>query len=526
MTETAEKKIGKYTLMRHIATGGMAEIWLAEQRGPGGFNKELVIKRILPHLADEGQMTQMFMDEARLVAQLTHRNIGQVYELGEHDGEYYIAMEFIDGFDLADLQEALQKRGTSLPIAYAAKIIADILAALDYAHNFTDRDGNPVGLIHRDVSPHNVLISNEGDVKLVDFGVAKAEQNSHKTETGAVKGKFAYMAPEQIENKKLDRRVDIFSVGTLFFELLTGRKPFGDDLKAVSMIISLDSPVPDPRDFRKDIPEPVAKIILGALTKDRDKRFSTAAEMEHEIHAYLRGAQEMVGTRELSVMVRQLRDMPASRPTEQLFGFEKQGVQRSEPRITKKEIDDKGGRLTQTPGREEYQTRKETPSTKGANLEVKKPRSNTLALKAESEGLSMGLVIGFVLLTLAVLAAFAVAGFLLISNAGPEPEGEDPAAAVVAEADGDGDDEAAEIDDDIDREALGEWSHSDGFVVSLGSQTPAELFSNGRKIGETPFQTRLRPGDYILELRADDERKIVQFEVEEDNPLQRYRFEF
>ena len=306
-----KETLGKYTLIRHLATGGMAEIWLSEQVGPGGFSKQLVIKRILGHLAQDQQFASMLLDEARTVAMLTHPNIGQVYELGEVDGSYFIAMEFIDGIDLADMSRLALEQEREIPLGIAVKIVVDMLQGLEYAHNFHDRDGHFMGLVHRDVTPHNVLVSNDGVVKLVDFGVAKAKANQSKTQTGAVKGKFAYMAPEQIESKDMDRRVDVFAAGVVLYELLTLEKPFGDDLFAVNAILT--RPMPDPREVRADIPQSIVNIISLALSKDPGERYQTARTMMSDLEEYMSASGTFVHQRDIATYVRSLQGMMAPR---------------------------------------------------------------------------------------------------------------------------------------------------------------------------------------------------------------------
>ncbi|WP_158542529.1 serine/threonine protein kinase [Lujinxingia litoralis] len=492
----ADTTFGKYTLIRHIATGGMAEIWLAEQRGPGGFNKELVIKRILPHLAQQGQVAEMFLDEARMVAHLTHPNIGQVFELGEFDGEYFIAMEFIDGLNLAQLHRALRERGSAIPIGYSVRIISDLLEALDYAHDFVDRDGNHVGLIHRDISPQNALISNDGVVKLVDFGVAKASLNTTKTESGAVKGKFAYMAPEQIEGTALDWRADIFSVGVLFYELLTGIKPFGEELTAVSKILSEDPP--DIRTYRNDVPEALARIIARAMSKDREARFANAATMQRALQTYLRTSDEVIGTRELSIMVRQLRGLDMARPTEQLFGFEKHGVTTAGPRLTAKDT-----------GEEPVQPRN-APGLTQASGAVEQLEMEP-AEKGRSTGASVAIIGGFSLLMLGLVAAFLTAGYLFIADG-------DDASPVT---------EGAQAGEEAPQNSAAPtaWRHADGQIVAISSQPTAAIFVEGQKVGETPFQTTLRPGRYTIELRAGDKSRKAQIEINSKSSIQRFRYD-
>ncbi|TXD38540.1 protein kinase [Lujinxingia vulgaris] len=489
----ADAQFGKYTLIRQIAVGGMAEIWLAEQRGPGGFNKELVLKRILPHLAQEGQVAQMFLDEARMVAHLTHPNIGQVFELGELEGEYFIAMEFIDGLDLAQLSRALDERGSQIPVAYAVKIVSDLLEALDYAHDFVDRDGNHVGLIHRDISPQNALISNDGVVKLVDFGVAKASINTTKTESGAVKGKFAYMAPEQIEGKPLDWRADIFSIGVLFYELLSGIKPFGEDLKAVSMILSQEPP--DIRTYRADVPEELARIIARALSKDREDRFANAATMQRALQTFMRTYTEVVGTRELSIMVRQLRGLDLAKPTEQLFGFEKHGVTSAGPRLTTREMPQADADERSAPGFTRTSESADVQPDAGAEPEP-------------SKGKSVALVAGFSLLMVGLLVAFFAVGYLMISGE-KDAAGDDSPPEAAAE----------------NAAPSSTWRHADGQIVAISSQPSAEIVVDGDVVGKTPFQTTLRPGTYQIELRAGDSTRRETLKITSTSSIQRFRYD-
>src|SRR5262245_21934690 len=218
---------GKYVLVRRLATGGMADIYLARQSGVEGFQKPCVIKRILPQLADDQQFVSMFLDEARIAALLTHPNIVQIFDLGKQDGSYFLAMEHIHGEDLTRILDAERQRGrTALPENIAIRIIAQVAEGLDYAHHAVDEDGLALGIVHRDVSPPNVIVSYAGSVKIVDFGIAKAVVKHSRTEVGVIKGKVPYMSPEQVQGLELDKRSDIFSLGALLYELSTGQKPF------------------------------------------------------------------------------------------------------------------------------------------------------------------------------------------------------------------------------------------------------------------------------------------------------------
>ncbi len=290
------KSLGKYQIIRHIADGGMATIWLAEFTGPQGFTKEVVIKRLLPELESDPVQRDMFLDEARLASQLSHPNIGQIIELGEADGAHFIAMEFIDGLSL----EAILADGPLHP-QIAARIMVDVLAALEHAHTAVSRSGQPLGIVHRDVTPSNVLVSNDGIVKLVDFGVAKALGNARATQAGAVKGKYAYMSPEQIQADDVSRQSDVFAAGITFYEMLSGRRPFGDGIRAVSAILREE---PEPLTLA---PEPFAQIVFKALKKQLTERYATARAMQLDLETVLRAQNSYVGQREIAVLVRELR---------------------------------------------------------------------------------------------------------------------------------------------------------------------------------------------------------------------------
>src|SRR5205823_3570216 len=219
-------KFGQYVLVEKIATGGMAEVWKARMRGVEGFQKIVAIKKILPHLSDNQDFIEMFIDEAKLAAQLNHNNIIHIYDLGKIQSSYYIAMEYIDGYDLKTILKLAADRDNPLNVELALFIAAKIAAALDYAHRKRDFEDRDLGLVHRDVSPQNVLISQDGDIKLCDFGIAKAASKASHTQAGALKGKLQYMSPEQAWGRAIDKRSDIFALATVLFELLTGRKLF------------------------------------------------------------------------------------------------------------------------------------------------------------------------------------------------------------------------------------------------------------------------------------------------------------
>ena len=292
--------IGQYVLQRQLAVGGMAEIWLATTQGPAGFQKDVVIKRILPQFANDATFVEMFLDEARLAASLSHPHIVSIFNLGQDGDSYFIAMEFIEGYDLSRLIVRAKTRGLSIPAHIAVRIVADACAGLDYAHNFVDREGNRVGLVHRDISPHNLLISRNGVVKLVDFGVAKAASSVHKTQTGMVKGKLAYLSPEQIHAKVLDGRSDIFAMGIVLYELLTGERPFGGESELLAISAILNEPHQPMSNFRADLPAGLDAIVARALAKQAQDRFQSAAELERALELWLKEQQQLVTQRDLA----------------------------------------------------------------------------------------------------------------------------------------------------------------------------------------------------------------------------------
>ncbi len=281
----------RYHLLRKIATGGMAEVFLAEQTGAGGFKKRVAIKRILPAYAEDPKFVEMFLDEARLAAMFHHPNLIQIYELGEVDGLLCMIMEYVRGVSLSELNKRAHALGEA-PLAWgvAARIVAQACEGLQYAHDFSDPDsGEPLELVHRDVSPQNILISKEGIVKVMDFGIAKAAGQIHHTSTGALKGKLAYMPPEQLNGKPLDRRADVWALGVVLYELLAGRRPFVGESEASVFRAILMEPVEPLETLAPGIPAPLQAIVNGALTRELDQRTPTAGAMARQLEDWLQG---------------------------------------------------------------------------------------------------------------------------------------------------------------------------------------------------------------------------------------------
>ncbi len=275
------ERIGKYEILTQLSVGGMAELFLAYTQGPGGFRKFVVIKRILPDARSNESFVRMFLDEARITASLSHPNIGQVFELGgEEDGAtLYLAMEFIAGQNLNQITSTLLSSKRRLPTGFCVAVVRDVLMALHYAHNFTDSRGRPSPVIHRDVAQKNVMVTYDGQVKLLDFGIAKAQGSLGKTSVGMVKGTTGYMSPEQVRGEALDGRSDVFAAGILLFEILTGKRLFSAQTEAEEMERILNSPIPDATAVDPSIPGKLAAVVSKALARDRTLRYSSAKVM-------------------------------------------------------------------------------------------------------------------------------------------------------------------------------------------------------------------------------------------------------
>jgi serine/threonine protein kinase len=281
------ERFGRYELIKKIATGGMAEIFLARQAGLEGFEKLLVLKRILPHLAENEDLVEMFLREARVAAHLNHPNIIQIYDLGRESGAYFIAMEYLHGQDARKVWRRSEKLGSPIPIPLVARIVMDAAAGLDHAHKKADPQGHPLRIIHRDVSPHNILLSFEGAVKVVDFGIAKAADQASKTRSGVLKGKYSYMSPEQAAGKEIDQRTDQFALGIVLWELLTLKRLFkrGSDVQTLAAVT--ECAVATPWETNPRVPRPLGEIALKALAHDPAQRYRDLSEMQMALEAWI-----------------------------------------------------------------------------------------------------------------------------------------------------------------------------------------------------------------------------------------------
>ncbi|RKH16958.1 serine/threonine protein kinase [Corallococcus sp. CA047B] len=281
------RRIGKYEILTRLSMGGMAELFLAFTSGPGGFRKFVAVKQILPDIKKDDQFVKMFLDEARITAAFSHANIGQVFDLGEEDGELYLAMEFLPGQNLEQVVKMAAKRNYALPLGFSARVVRDTCLGLHYAHHFMDPSGRPVAVVHRDVSPKNVMITYDGVVKVIDFGIAKARGKLGRTQVGTVKGTSGYMSPEQVRDKGLDGRSDQFSTGVMLHELLVGQRLFSAPGEAAVMMQIVDGDIPVPRSLNAAIPEALEAVVLKSLSRDAAQRFGTCREMARAIEASL-----------------------------------------------------------------------------------------------------------------------------------------------------------------------------------------------------------------------------------------------
>lgn len=283
MAQHFPQQFGQYTLQHLIARGGMAEIYRAAMPGIGGFEKAVVIKKILPHLTENDEFITMLIDEAQILVGLNHANIAQVYDLGIIDESYYIAMEYVHGLDISVAIKELQKRGQFIPFDHTAYIVSGLCMGLHVAHHATDSSGAPLNIVHRDISPHNVLISFAGDVKVIDFGVAKARSKNTHTKAGVIKGKLLYMAPEQAMAKEIDGRADLFAAGLVMYKMLTCELPFQGDNEFQIYNNILTKEIVPPKIINPAVPESLNQICMTLLQREPERRYQTGRDSKREL---------------------------------------------------------------------------------------------------------------------------------------------------------------------------------------------------------------------------------------------------
>ena len=277
----------KYTVLEKVDAGGMAEIFRAHSASLDGIQKVVAIKRVRPHLATNARFVKMFVDEARLSMRLNHGNITQVFDVGRAQGTYFLVMEFVDGANVRRVTQVAAEKGYRIPVEIAVYVAIEICKALAHAHNARNEDGERLNIVHRDVSPPNILLSKQGEVKITDFGLAKAVTHLEQTDPGVVKGKFSYLSPEACEGRAVDARADVFSCGIILHEILTGRRLFmgKTDLETVELVRQCE--VPPPSTFNPDVTRELDSVILRALEKDRKKRYQSALDFGDDLAKYL-----------------------------------------------------------------------------------------------------------------------------------------------------------------------------------------------------------------------------------------------
>jgi serine/threonine protein kinase len=310
LTLLAGSQIGKYVVQRKLAEGGMAEILLASSFGPEGFEKQVIIKRIRPGLASDPAFVKMFVSEARLVSQLNHSNIVQIFDFDRHEDTFYIAMEYVRGVSLAQAHERSRERGLPIPSIVAAQIAIEVARGLSFAHRLTE-NSEPLGIVHRDVTPHNILISYEGSVKLTDFGIAKA--GARASTVGMLKGKFAYMSPEQSRGEAVDARTDVFALGITLWEVLTGKQLFDADSDIAVLRAVQERAVIVPEQFNPSVDPGLGAIVMRCLERERSARYQSAQELERALNRFVIDYAERSEEIELAAWMRSLFPAEAAR---------------------------------------------------------------------------------------------------------------------------------------------------------------------------------------------------------------------
>jgi serine/threonine protein kinase len=300
------ERLGPYTLVKRIASGGMAEIFVASMEGADGVERVVAIKRVLPQHARNKEFLTMFLNEARIAATLRHPNVVEAYDFGSENGTYYLAMEYLHGQDTRRIIQTLALAGKKLPLEIAVGSAIGIAAGLHYVHEKRNKAGQPLGLVHRDISPQNIFMTVGGEVKLVDFGVVKAVHRASNTMSGVIKGKVPYMSPEQVRGKRIDRRSDIFSLSVVLWELTVGRRLFEgvSEVMIMNAIDELDAPAPSRMTPR--YPPELERIVMKGLARDRKSRYETAEEMRIDLEAFARAQRLDVTARRISSFVRSL----------------------------------------------------------------------------------------------------------------------------------------------------------------------------------------------------------------------------
>jgi eukaryotic-like serine/threonine-protein kinase len=297
--ERPVRRVGKYRILSELGRGGMANVYLAVAHGQGGVDKLVVLKALLPELSTDADALAMFLDEARLAARLNHANVVQTYEVGVEGDRQVIVMEYLDGQSLSSVVKQTDLAGRALSVAMYLRIIINALEGLHYAHDLCDYDGSSLGFVHRDVSPQNIFVTYDGQVKVLDFGIAKATTSSIHTATGVVKGKIAYMAPEQMIGEAIDRRADVYSVGCMLWMVATGKKLWKDTPDVQVMRRVINNEIPTPQSVNPSCDNELNRIVMKALASDANERYSTALELQLDLETYSESFSSPIKQREI-----------------------------------------------------------------------------------------------------------------------------------------------------------------------------------------------------------------------------------
>jgi len=300
MATVEHDRLGRYELLLRMASGGMASLWLARIVGPEQFEKLICVKKVHEHLVEERRFIEMFVDESRIAALIGHPNVATVFDMGRIEGQYFMALEYVHGHNMQELLRMMRGAEDRMDWAYAARMVANAAAGLHAAHELKKPNGESLGVVHRDVSHQNILLSYDGHVKVVDFGIAYAKERITSTQARTLKGKAAYMSPEQATQQPVDRRSDIFSLGVVLFEALTLRRLFKSSTEVETLLRVRQARVPRPRLVQPDIPLPLEKIVLKALALKPSNRFQTAAELGEALDELLMKQKRVVGQAQLA----------------------------------------------------------------------------------------------------------------------------------------------------------------------------------------------------------------------------------
>ena len=396
---------GRYQLLKKIASGGMGQVLLAK-KGQDDFEKMVVIKRILPHLVEDEEFFTMFRDEAKITMRLDHPNIARINEFGVENGVHYIEMEYVAGEDMRRIEKRAAAAGKGIPIGVILRIIADAAAGLDFAHKARDAKGTPLNLVHRDVSPQNVLVGFDGSVKLIDFGVAKAAGRAQHTATGILKGKFPYMSPEQATGEDLDARSDVFALGIVLWEQLTGRRLFKGENDIATQRLVRACQVPAPSSVEPSVPAGLDPITLKALAKNREDRFADAAEFRNALEDFALQNAIPTSSSSLSAFMHELYAERIAKEADPRFFEEDSG-------LTDLDV---GGLSKSTPGGTNPQgqtvaDRGQATQAQGTQL-TGGPVTQALPPPGQGGGLSVGKLVG----ALALVVALGVGGYFALRS--------------------------------------------------------------------------------------------------------------